>query len=71
MFELYDLQSDPVEMKNLAGKPEVAAVEKQLRDTLEEWMILERDYVPLPGGMNPERNAGKAKGKKRNPTGAQ
>lgn len=71
MFELYDLAADPAEMKNLAGKPEVAAVEKQLKDTLEEWMILERDYVPLPGGMNPERNAGKAKGKKRGPTGAE
>jgi len=50
MFELYDLQNDPAEMKNLADKPELAAVEAELKDVLQEWMILERDYLPLPGG---------------------
>ncbi|MGV3721902.1 MAG: sulfatase [Actinomycetota bacterium] len=48
MFELYDLKNDPSELSNLAGKPEAAAVEKQLKAALQEWMILEHDYLPLP-----------------------
>lgn len=48
MFELYDLERDPAEMENLAGRAEVAAVEKELKAALQEWMILERDFVPLP-----------------------
>jgi hypothetical protein len=48
MFELFDLQNDPYELRNLIGKPEVAAVERELKKVLEEWMILERDYLPLP-----------------------
>ena len=54
MFELYDLQDDPAEMTNLADKPELAAIEGELKDALQEWMILERDYVPLPGGRKPK-----------------
>jgi hypothetical protein len=48
MFELYDLSNDPREFNNLIGKPEAAAIEKELKEALEEWMILERDYLPLP-----------------------
>ena len=48
MFELYDLQADPHEFHNLVGRPAVAAVERQLRAALQEWMILERDFLPLP-----------------------
>jgi arylsulfatase A-like enzyme len=48
MFELYDLQSDPDELNNLAGKREAAAIERGLRIALSEWMILERDFIPLP-----------------------
>jgi arylsulfatase A-like enzyme len=48
MFELYDLERDPNEFENLAGKPEAAAVERELKAALQEWMILERDYLPLP-----------------------
>ena len=48
MFELFDLESDPAEMKNLAGTKEVEAVEKELKAALQEWMILQRDFVPLP-----------------------
>lgn len=69
MFELYDLRSDPAEMNNLIGQLRMAQVEQELRNALEEWMILERDYVPLPGGMNAERNARKAKGKNPGPPG--
>jgi arylsulfatase A-like enzyme len=65
MFELYDLQSDPAELRNLAGRPELAQVERQLKEALQEWMILERDYVPLPiPGRPPGANAqGKAQAK--------
>jgi len=48
MFELYDLESDPAELHNLAGSAESKAVEKELKGTLQEWMILQHDYVPLP-----------------------
>ncbi len=48
MFELFDLEADPAELKNLAGQAETAAVERALKAALQEWMILQRDYVPLP-----------------------
>ena len=48
MFELYDLQNDPDELNNLARKEESAAIERELRLALSEWMILERDFIPLP-----------------------
>ena len=48
MFELYDLETDPNEMKNLAGTKAAAEVEKQLKTELHAWMILQRDFVPLP-----------------------
>lgn len=48
MFELYDLQADPWEFKNLAGTKDNAALERELKGILQEWMILERDYLPLP-----------------------
>jgi N-sulfoglucosamine sulfohydrolase len=48
MFELYDLQADPNELKNLAGTKEAADVEQKLKGVLQEWMILQRDFVPLP-----------------------
>ena len=48
MFEVYDLREDPFEMNNLAGAKEVAAVERELKAALQEWMILERDFLPLP-----------------------
>ena len=63
MFELYDLASDPSEFNNLHGKPEAAAIEKKLKAALQEWMILERDYVPLPVTPS-ERPAGEMRRKK-------
>ncbi len=48
MFEMFDLESDPNEFTNLIGKPEHAALERELKGKLQEWMILERDYLPLP-----------------------
>ncbi|OJW17787.1 MAG: arylsulfatase [Planctomycetales bacterium 71-10] len=48
IFELYDLKSDPGESENLAGRPEVAEVERELKATLAEKMILDWDFLPLP-----------------------
>ncbi|XZE44683.1 sulfatase-like hydrolase/transferase [Pirellulaceae bacterium SH467] len=48
VYELYDLESDPSELHNLAGKPEFAEFEDQLRRALTEKMILDFDYLPLP-----------------------
>ena len=57
MFELYDLQADPAELNNLAGNSAAAVVESELKAALQEWMILERDFVPLP--VAPEASTGK------------
>lgn len=48
MFELYDLVNDPSELNNLAGNPEVAKIETQLKAQMQEWMMLQRDFIPLP-----------------------
>lgn len=48
MFQLFDLESDPHELTNLAGRPETAKIERELKAALQEWMILERDFLPLP-----------------------
>ena len=48
MIELYDLQNDPYETNNLAGVESVKAIETELREQLEAWMIREHDFLPLP-----------------------
>ncbi len=48
MFELFDLEQDPYEQRNLAGDPAFAQTLRELKGLMHEWMILERDYVPLP-----------------------
>lgn len=48
MFELYDLENDPDEFKNLSGKKEYENIEYQLKTVLQKWMIINRDVVPLP-----------------------
>ena len=48
VFELYDLEKDPGELNNLAGTTEAASVERELKAAMQEWMILQRDYLPLP-----------------------
>lgn len=54
MFELFDLEKDPAELKNLIDEPGMGAIEKELRTALAEWMIRERDFVPhaLATGRN-------------------
>jgi N-sulfoglucosamine sulfohydrolase len=60
MFELYNLKDDPDELRNLYNVAEFAAVQREHLEALHEWMILQRDFVPLP--IPPD--AGKKKKKK-------
>lgn len=48
VYELYDLNTDPSELKNLSGDPALRSVEQELRVALAEKMILDFDYLPLP-----------------------
>ena len=48
MFELFDLEKDPGEFINLAGKEEYRETEQELKAALQRWMIIYRDVVPLP-----------------------
>ena len=68
MFELFDLQADPAEFNNLAGTPDATAVEKELKAALQEWMILQRDFIPLPvapEAKGAKQPAGKSGGKRK------
>jgi N-sulfoglucosamine sulfohydrolase len=47
-FELYDLATDPGELTNLAGRSDLAEVERTLKEALSEKMILDSDFLPLP-----------------------
>lgn len=47
IFELYDLETDPFELNNLAGHAETAQIETTLREALDRWMILNGDFLPL------------------------
>ncbi len=67
LFELYDLSRDPSELTNLAGQSAHATVERDLKAALQEWMILERDFLPLPATPEP-RNADSKQGGKRKQT---
>jgi len=70
VYEFYDLETDPSELNNLSGKPDLAAVERELRIALAEKMILDFDYLPLPAiaddpmAGNPSEGE---KGNRRNP----
>lgn len=48
LFELYDLKNDPDEFNNLSGKKEYKKIERTLKGILQQWMILNQDYLPLP-----------------------
>ncbi|CAN5392581.1 sulfatase [soil metagenome] len=50
--ELYDLEKDPWEIRNLAAEPAYAAVLKQMRDMLRRWMEKTNDH-----GRTPETEA--------------
>lgn len=67
MFELYDLENDPYEFHNLAGTPEAEPYERELKAAMLEWMVLNRDFLPLPIPPEPKsrRNNNKNNNKKR------
>jgi arylsulfatase A-like enzyme len=46
--QLYDLERDPVELNNLYGRPEWAAVERDLLAELLAWTLRAQDPLPLP-----------------------
>jgi hypothetical protein len=48
MFELFDLDNDPGELNNLAGKAEFREIELKLKTALTGKMMLDYDYLPLP-----------------------
>ncbi len=62
VYELYDLDADPSELNNVFGKPEHAAVQRELLVAMTEKMILDYDYLPLPaipaGGGAAAQNPG-------------
>lgn len=65
VYELYDLDTDPSELENVSGRPDLATVESELREAMAEKMILDGDYLPLPAMLNEQgRGAKKGKGKK-------
>lgn len=46
-FELFDLQQDPSELTNLAGKPELAQVQQRLFTNLKAWMKEQGDQLTV------------------------
>ncbi|MEO7317472.1 MAG: sulfatase-like hydrolase/transferase [Chthoniobacteraceae bacterium] len=48
VYELYDLEADPSELKNVSGQTELGEIERGLRLALAEKMITDFDYLPLP-----------------------
>lgn len=62
VYELYDLQQDPSELHNLIGQPELKAVEQELKEALQEKMIRDFDYLPLPIPGDAKKGGAKKKG---------
>ena len=65
--EIYDLETDPYEMNNLAGKPEVEAIQERLQSQLDTWMKQQKDQgmateLDAPAHQGAARQA-KAEGK--------
>jgi len=54
VFELFDLRNDPCEFHNLAGKPEHAKIELELKSALDEWMEASHDFLPPPFALSQE-----------------
>jgi arylsulfatase A-like enzyme len=48
--ELFDLERDPGELRNVAGRPEYAEVEREMRERLMRWMLETADTLPLEQG---------------------
>jgi arylsulfatase A-like enzyme len=47
--ELYDRRADPGETRNLAGQPDLASVERDLKDRLMTWHMETSDVIPWRG----------------------
>jgi len=56
--ELYDLQADPYEMKNLAADPALAEIKAKLQTQLDTWMVQQKDK-----GLETENLANTRQGK--------
>jgi arylsulfatase A-like enzyme len=52
-FELYDIQADPLEQKNLAKDPVYLEVFQAHQRSLSDWMIQTSDFLPPPIGFYP------------------
>ena len=48
VVELYDTVEDPHEINNLAGKSDLADIEKQLGNALDQWMVEVNDLGDIP-----------------------
>ncbi len=46
--QLYNLKEDPVELNNLFGSPETAAIEGELLADLLAWSLRAQNPLPLP-----------------------
>ena len=46
VIEVYDLESDPHELVNLAGRPEVEQIARQLSRVLDAWIEETEDFPP-------------------------
>ena len=46
VIEVYDLEADPHELVNLAGRPEVEAIARQLSGVLDAWIERTEDFPP-------------------------
>lgn len=64
VYELYDLEQDPSEQHNLAGEKNLATVMTELKTALQEKMILDFDYLPLPIPTDPKKGKGTSAGGK-------
>lgn len=48
VYELYDLEADPGELRNLYGQKGLEDITLELKTALQRKMILDYDYLPLP-----------------------
>lgn len=61
--ELYDVEADPEELRNLAADPKYASVLKELRTNLADWRKGHADTISGPEEFN-EQEEDKKKGQK-------
>ncbi len=64
--ELYDLRTDPLETRNLAGNPEFAAIKDRLSGRMDQWMAQQGDKG-IPTEMNALSRQGKGDNEKNAP----